>query len=44
MGSMDSLVDGHLRHCAEDAVAAPDGQGDDRVTEATAAIARLLRS
>ncbi len=38
------LVDEHLRHCVKDAVAQGDGAGDAKINEATAAIARLLRS
>lgn len=38
------LVDEHLRHCVKDAMAAGDEAGDAKINEATAAIARLLRS
>ena len=38
------LVDEHLRHCVKDAIAEGDGSGDAKIDEATAAIARLLRS
>jgi len=38
------LVDEHLRHCVKDAVAQGDEAGDAKINEATAAIARLLRS
>lgn len=38
------LVDEHLRHCVKDAVAEGDEAGDAKINEATAAIARLLRS
>ncbi len=38
------LVDEHLRHCVKDAVTEGDESGDAKINEATAAIARLLRS
>ena len=38
------LVDEHLRHCVRDAVAESDVAGDEKITEATAAIARLVKS
>lgn len=38
------LVDEHLRHCVMEAVAESDAAGDAKIHEATAAIARLLRS
>jgi DNA-binding FrmR family transcriptional regulator len=38
------LVDEHLRHCVKDAMAQGDDAGDAKIDEATAAIARLLRS
>ena len=38
------LVDEHLRHCVKDAVAEGDEAGNAKINEATAAIARLLRS
>jgi DNA-binding FrmR family transcriptional regulator len=38
------LLDGHLRHCVADAVAAGGGEADEKLTEASAAVARLLRS
>lgn len=38
------LVDEHLRHCVKDAVTASDEAGDAKIKEATAAVARLLRS
>ena len=38
------LIDEHLRHCVKDAVAEGDEAGDAKINEATAAIARLLRS
>ena len=38
------LVDGHVRHCVADAVLEGGPQADERLTEATAAIARLLKS
>jgi DNA-binding FrmR family transcriptional regulator len=39
-----SLLDEHLRHCVSDAVRVGGGQADDKITEASAAIARLVRS
>lgn len=38
------LLDEHLRHCVVDAVKESDEAGDAKLEEATAAIARLLRS
>ena len=38
------LLDEHLRHCVADAVRADDGQGDEKVHEAVAAVERLLRA
>ena len=38
------LVDEHLRHCVMEAAAESDEAGDAKIDEATAAIARLLRS
>ena len=38
------LVEDHLNHCVRDAVAAGGTEADDKVAEATAAIARLLRT
>jgi DNA-binding FrmR family transcriptional regulator len=38
------LVDEHLRHCVRDAMTQGDDAGDAKIDEATAAIARLLRS
>jgi DNA-binding FrmR family transcriptional regulator len=38
------LIDEHLRHCVKDAVAEGDEEGEAKIDEATAAIARLLRS
>jgi DNA-binding FrmR family transcriptional regulator len=37
------LLDDHLAHCVRDAVATGDG-ADEKLTEASAAIARLVRS
>jgi len=37
------MFDDHLRHCVADAVAAGDGEADVKLTEATAAVERLLR-
>ena len=38
------LLDGHVRHCVTDAVAAGGTDASDRLDEATAAIARLIKS
>ncbi|MFV2039184.1 MAG: metal-sensitive transcriptional regulator [Acidimicrobiales bacterium] len=38
------LVDEHLRHCVKEAAAQDEDAGDAKIDEATAAIARLLRS
>ena len=38
------LVQDHLSHCVRDAVAAGGSEADDKVAEASAAIARLLRT
>ncbi len=38
------LVHEHLRYCVKDAIAEGDETGDAKINEATAAIARLLRS
>jgi DNA-binding FrmR family transcriptional regulator len=38
------LLDEHLRHCVADAVAAGGSEADHKITEATAAVARLLKS
>jgi DNA-binding FrmR family transcriptional regulator len=38
------LIDEHLRHCVKEAVAEGDEAGETKINEATAAIARLLRS
>ena len=38
------LVDGHVRHCVAEAVAESGASADERITEATAAIARLIKS
>jgi DNA-binding FrmR family transcriptional regulator len=39
-----SLLDEHLRHCVSDAIRVGGEEGDDKITEASAAIARLVRS
>ncbi|HEX6248149.1 MAG TPA: metal-sensitive transcriptional regulator [Nocardioidaceae bacterium] len=39
-----SLLDEHLRHCVSDAVRVGGEEADDKITEASAAIARLVRS
>jgi DNA-binding FrmR family transcriptional regulator len=38
------LLDDHLRHCMTHAAADPTIDLDDKITEASAAIARLVRS
>ena len=38
------LVDGHIRHCVAEAITAGGDQADERLDEATAAIARLIKS
>ena len=38
------LLDEHLSHCVADAVAVGGAEADARIAEATAAIARLVRS
>lgn len=38
------LVEDHLGHCVRDAVAAGGSAADEKVAEASAAIARLLRT
>jgi DNA-binding FrmR family transcriptional regulator len=38
------LLDDHLRHCLADAVTAGGWEADQKLTEATAAIERLLKS
>ena len=38
------LLDDHLAHCVKDAVAAGGQEGEVKLAEASAAIARLLRS
>lgn len=39
-----SLLDQHLRHCVSDAVRDGGEQAEAKITEASAAIARLVRS
>ena len=39
-----SLLDEHLRHCVSDAVRVGGTEADEKITEASAAIARLVRS
>ena len=39
-----SLLDEHLRHCVVDAARAGGDEADQKLTEATQAIARLVRS
>jgi DNA-binding FrmR family transcriptional regulator len=38
------LLDGHVRHCVAEAVAAGGDRATERLDEATAAIARLIKS
>ena len=38
------LFDDHLRHCVADAVAAGGEEADRKLTEATAAVRRLLKT
>lgn len=38
------LLDEHLRHCVRDAVSDAEDHGDQKIDEAVAAVARLLRS
>lgn len=38
------LFDGHLRHCVADAVAAGGSDAERKLTEATTAVERLLKS
>jgi CsoR family transcriptional regulator, copper-sensing transcriptional repressor len=38
------LVDDHLKHCVADAVLMSGDEGEAKIAEATAAIARLVRS
>ena len=39
-----TLLDEHLRHCVTDAARAGGDEADEKITEASAAIARLVRS
>jgi DNA-binding FrmR family transcriptional regulator len=39
-----SLLDDHLAHCVKEAVASGGSEGDAKIAEASAAIARLVRS
>ena len=38
------MLDDHLRHCVADAVAAGGRDAEEKLTEATAAVERLVRS
>jgi CsoR family transcriptional regulator, copper-sensing transcriptional repressor len=38
------LLDDHVRHCVADAIEAGPDAGDEKITEALEAIARLVRS
>ena len=39
-----TLLDGHLRHCVTDAARTGGNEAEVKITEASAAIARLVRS
>ena len=39
-----SLLDEHLRHCVSEAITEGGAAADEKITEANAAIARLVRS
>jgi DNA-binding FrmR family transcriptional regulator len=39
-----SLLDEHLRHCVSNAIHAGGAEADEKIAEASAAIARLVRS
>jgi DNA-binding FrmR family transcriptional regulator len=39
-----SLLEDHLRHCLVDAATAGGDQAEEKISEASAAIARLVRS
>ena len=39
-----ALLEEHMRHCLVDAVAAGEGEADARITEAKAAVERLVKS
>ena len=39
-----SLLDDHLRHCVSEAISSGSTDANDKLTEATAAVARLLKS
>jgi DNA-binding FrmR family transcriptional regulator len=39
-----NLLEDHLRHCVSAAISAGDGSGTDKITEATEAVRRLVRS
>jgi CsoR family transcriptional regulator, copper-sensing transcriptional repressor len=38
------LLEGHLSHCVREAISTGGGEADSKLAEATAAIARLVRS
>jgi DNA-binding FrmR family transcriptional regulator len=38
------LLDEHIRHCVRDAADSDEAEGDAKVSEAVAAVARLLKS
>ena len=38
------MLDDHLRHCVADAVSRGGSEADEKLTEATAAVERLLKS
>jgi DNA-binding FrmR family transcriptional regulator len=39
-----NLLEGHLRHCVHDAIAAGGAEADMKITEAAEAVRRLVRS
>ena len=39
-----NLLEGHLHHCVQEAIAAGDPAADDKITEAAEAVRRLVRS
>jgi DNA-binding FrmR family transcriptional regulator len=38
------LLDAHLEHCVRDAIATGDSNADEKIAEASSAIARLVKS
>jgi DNA-binding FrmR family transcriptional regulator len=39
-----TLLEGHLHHCVQEAIAAGGPDADEKITEAAAAVRRLVRS